>query len=385
MSNSHYNTYKKLAFDLLEEYFDGTSLDDFCFKYFEEVESEFGQGFRMSQKVTLLIKYCKRTSKFNELIENIIEERPNAYQKYKHIIDRLITPLDDSEKQKSLYDYFINFPAWTEVLTGYFIRKRENYEGCVLLAHGASKEIPQLYNYVWFAKHILKENVKMETDAIPPKVLDFTLSTVASNSQNIAQEIILHLKGDRSLGKPLLEHEINKELRKLLQVQIDNGISVIIPYKWIHNRNAQLHTALEEFIHKHWQPVIDELKKNRKNTGKDSLPLLAILVEVEDKEQNYYFGKVDFSYEGEMLFELCNHDTVSSDTISLQIDHLKENEIIQWLRAYKGYFKQHKCHHLYNQSFLPPCRTMEGLFEKITPQVFPNLTFPEFLKSFKTT
>lgn len=63
----------------IAETLDDGVLNVFCYDYFPEVRTEFGDGMRLSQKVLLLVGHCERHGRFPDLLAALKREFPAAY------------------------------------------------------------------------------------------------------------------------------------------------------------------------------------------------------------------------------------------------------------------------------------------------------------------
>jgi len=82
-----YENYKKDSennklFELINNSFDDDMLQTFCMSYFYEVFNDFANGQTKSQRIRMLIIYCKKHFKTKELLEKIKEENPVQYGFY---------------------------------------------------------------------------------------------------------------------------------------------------------------------------------------------------------------------------------------------------------------------------------------------------------------
>jgi hypothetical protein len=67
---------------LLDEAFNDQELQEFCGDYFEEVASNFSLGMLKRQKIGVLIDYCQRRVRMEELLTRIHEVRPEMYAEF---------------------------------------------------------------------------------------------------------------------------------------------------------------------------------------------------------------------------------------------------------------------------------------------------------------
>jgi len=72
---------------LLKAAFDDEELNTFCYDHFFDVYERFASGIGRLVKIQLLIDYCKRHGKFDELLELIRQYNPHQYDKHLMVIN----------------------------------------------------------------------------------------------------------------------------------------------------------------------------------------------------------------------------------------------------------------------------------------------------------
>ena len=80
-STTQYNTSNIRAFFL--NAMDSTDFDSFCMDNYVEVHRQFGSGMNQSQKINLLIEYCSKYLRIDELLRKMQRENARRYERHK--------------------------------------------------------------------------------------------------------------------------------------------------------------------------------------------------------------------------------------------------------------------------------------------------------------
>ncbi|MCU0393867.1 MAG: hypothetical protein MUE81_22380 [Thermoflexibacter sp.] len=290
----------------------------------------------------------------------------------------------------------IEFPNYYEYLLGYFDRKKDSgFNNSLLLVYGVSRDIMgKVAKYEWFTKHILRHSVMRGTDIELPKVFGFTLSDRNKTPYDIAINFIEFLKGEKYEESPS-EDEIKALLSKCLINHI-KSTNVILPFKIIEDGNNEItYQIIEDFINQYWFPMLKEISEDSEISKTDYSLVLVLLVEERLKLGDRKTISKEDLVSGDSTFfgqyNLINSSLTIENKVKIKVDKVGyTNEINTWITKPKSFFKYHNYRTICDgwicqkEAYLPECRTMEGLFEKITPEVFDNkLTFPELLNLFK--
>ncbi len=73
---------------LLSDSFSDTELTTVCFDYFAPVYNELHAGMSRGQKIMMLLDYCRRTERFDKLLEAVKQTNPQQYYRYEPFLEK---------------------------------------------------------------------------------------------------------------------------------------------------------------------------------------------------------------------------------------------------------------------------------------------------------
>lgn len=271
----------------------------------------------------------------------------------------------------SFYKHLLKFPYHPQhqLLPAYF-KRVSGLKTHVLLVFGNSKKIDTLPKFELFARHFLPDSIKKGEDTIPPTILNYTQSRFAADSAAIALNFLKHLLGEQDVD----DSEIKSVFFTTVKQKLVNA-TLILPYTIVEAADSKHYDRLSAFIDNYWQPLVEELQKDN-GTYKNHALILLVLV-----EQNAEDKMADF-----IVLNSNIKQNTFPNRAKMKIDSVSYQTCCSWKDDHYGFFCNYTCSHFENEweeAYLPVCGTIEGLFEKITPQAIENLHFVDLLKKFK--
>jgi len=380
--NNFDNMDKGTLIKLLMKAFNDEGLDVFCMSYFDEVFNNFADGLSKTKKIMALISYCEQRLQIPKLEELIKQERTEMYEYFHIEYDKSISRnVQESNKTHSeLYDYCLNFSGHLDGLATTIITdgrdKRKN--DFVFLVHGVSRYITstkgdELEAYEFFTKHLFKKALQIEIDSQPPILIKDINSKW---SGDIVHELLNKLEVSLLSSKRHDKSYLYDSLFEGICNKIQNN-NLIIPFRLLDDGKEPKDgfTKLMTFIDKYWIPIVEKIKKERKPAY--SIVLLVLMEEIKN-DVLVSKRKIDFEYE--KMYEFFPY----------LINELEYEIVNSWIQRGTGFFTRHKKQDVKDEcsckkdDFLPECKSMEGLFEKIFPMIDENLNVVQFFKKFET-
>ncbi len=303
-------------------------------------------------------------------LRNSISSTPTDEEKFNEQNRQQKLELELEQKRLGFYKHLLKFPYHPQhqLLPTYF-KRVSGLKTNVLLVFGNSKEMPYMPKFELFARHFLPNSIKKES--IPITILGYTQSNQAADYDTIAWWFVGGL-----LGKHDFDVSKTKNLFFDLIKQTLVEKTLILPYTIVEKADLEHYNRLSEFMKNYWQPLVEELQKDNSNYKNHALILLLLVEQnVEDKMTD--FITVDNTINNQN-FPNC---------AKLKIDAVSDKTCSEWLYYHDGFFDNYNCgcfRDEWTEAHIPDCKTIEGLFEKITPQVLENLHFVDLLKKFKT-
>ncbi len=172
---------------LLKKSFSAEEFDDFCFDYFPSVQEEFTPGMTFSQQITLLLKFCRKSDCFDELLKFVKEKR---YIRYRELIDVINTP---TSVEMYLDDSDIDYP-----------QSAPEYE----------KIFDQLFKLNQNIDAFRKENLETTTNKFSPTPLSQEFPQAEMENNELGKISLLHLKAAETAIRQMTQstHEYNEKL-----------------------------------------------------------------------------------------------------------------------------------------------------------------------------
>jgi hypothetical protein len=266
-----------------------------------------------------------------------------------------------NENQKHLYDNHLKYPnQLKQTLPKHFKDNKDKLS--ILLVQGKSSPLkPSSHrsmkrHHIWFVEHLLPSY--LELAKTKHKYLKFWDNRLHNKGVQIVEDIALNLELiDDNI--PDDEKAINDVLIKIgkdIEAKLMDGC-VVLPF--FISKNISL---IEDFLNKYLNVIVENIDKTNLNHS------FLVLLVIEDENET----------------EL---GALAKTAKNVQIEAIDEEVCTQWVDDTAGFFFQNEdictcfCDNYKKGEYIPECKTQEKLFEKITQDIFPDISFDEFLKN----
>ncbi len=273
--------------------------------------------------------------------------------------------VSSNDIQNELYKYYLAYPTTAQKqLIARFKAKDKCEKVNIFFVHGKSSPIKAVSQkspdrkFLWFIEHLLPDYIGLAKTK--HTLADFS-DTKYLNKFGLLEHVALNLgvTGYDDIDEDN-QNEVLQKLALLINKKLKDGFLVFPIFLHPKGQMDTITTFFTDFL----APLVEETKSLVTNHT-----LLFLLLCQQDNAGT--------------VFQFGNY------TEEIKIEGVDESKFGDWVDdARHSFFQKHEelceeftCDSASKTAVIPPCQTLEKLFENITQLIFPDVDFHQFLKN----